>query len=439
MEEINLHFTGDFSAIEKANNLLAALIDNNIQNKKYSLGIDPRTIAWKRVMDMNDRSLRRIVIGMGGTGNGVPRETGFDITAASEIMAILCLSKNLEDLKTRMGNIFIGYTMDKRPIFAKDLKAQGAMAALLKDAIRPNLVQTIEGNPAIIHGGPFANIAQGTNSILATKLGMSLSEYVVTEAGFGFDLGAEKFLNIKCKTAGLSPNAVVIVATVRALKYHGGVSLKTLNSTDPEAVAKGCSNLEKHLENAQQFGIPAVVAINKFTLDTEEELQVIRDKCKTLGVEAIDSEVWAKGGEGALQLAQSVVKIADQWNKPFIPTYEWNWTVEEKINAIATKIYGAKNVEYSVEAKSDIKRINNLGFQHLPICVAKTQKSLSDNPDLIGRPRDFTLNVRQIEIAAGAGFIIPITGEMMRMPGLPDVPSAEHIDINDEGVIEGLF
>ncbi|MEO6189438.1 MAG: formate--tetrahydrofolate ligase, partial [Saprospiraceae bacterium] len=341
--------------------------------------------------------------------------------------------------KTRMGNIFIGYTLDKRPIFAKDLKAQGAMAALLKDAIRPNLVQTIEGNPAIIHGGPFANIAQGTNSILATKLGMSLSEYVVTEAGFGFDLGAEKFLNIKCKTAGLSPNAVVIVATVRALKYHGGVSLKTLNSPHPEAVAKGCSNLEKHLENAQQFGIPAIVAINKFSLDTEEELQVIRDKCKTLGVEAVDSEVWAKGGEGALQLAQSVVKIADQWNKPFIPTYEWNWTVEEKINAIATKIYGAKNVEYSVEAQSDIKRINNLGFQHLPVCVAKTQKSLSDNPYLIGRPRDFTLNVRQIEIAAGAGFIIPITGEMMRMPGLPDVPSAEHIDINAEGVIEGLF
>ncbi|NOT36243.1 MAG: formate--tetrahydrofolate ligase [Saprospiraceae bacterium] len=439
MEEINLHFTGDFSAIEKANNLLAALIDNNLQNKKYGLNLDPRTIAWKRVMDMNDRSLRKIMVGMGGTANGVPRETGFDITAASEIMAILCLSKNLEDLKTRMGNIFIGYTMDKKPIYARDLKAQGAMAALLKDAIRPNLVQTIEGNPAIIHGGPFANIAQGTNSILATKLGMSLSDYVVTEAGFGFDLGAEKFLNIKCKTAGLSPNAVVIVATVRALKYHGGQSLKTLGEPNAKAVSKGCENLEKHLENAKQFGIPAVVAINRFTLDTEEELQVIRDKCKALGVEAIDSEVWAKGGGGALDLAHAVSKIADQWNQQFNPTYEWNWTVEEKINAIATKIYGAKNVEYSTDAKADIKRINNLGLSHLPICVAKTQKSLSDNPDLIGRPKDFTLNVREIEIAAGAGFIIPITGEMMRMPGLPDIPAAEHIDIDADGKIEGLF
>ncbi|MEP7195450.1 MAG: formate--tetrahydrofolate ligase [Saprospiraceae bacterium] len=439
MEEINLHFTGDFSAIEKANNLLAALIDNNIQNKKHNLGLDPRTIAWKRVMDMNDRSLRKITIGLGGTANGVPRESGFDITAASEIMAILCLSSSLEDLKNRMGNIFIGYTMDKRPIYARDLKAQGAMAALLKDAIRPNLVQTIEGNPAIIHGGPFANIAQGTNSILATKMGMSLSEYVVTEAGFGFDLGAEKFLNIKCRTAGLSPNAVVIVATVRALKYHGGVSLKTLNEPNPKAVAKGCANLEKHLENAQQFGIPAVVAINRFTLDTEEELQIIRDKCKSLGVEAIDSEVWAKGGEGALKLAESVVSIADNWHQLFNPTYDWNSSIEEKINAIATKIYGAKNVEFSVDARSDIKRINALGLSHLPICVAKTQKSLSDNPDLIGRPRDFTLNVREIEVAAGAGFIIPITGEMMRMPGLPDVPAAEHIDISSDGVIEGLF
>ncbi len=439
MEEINLHFTGDFSAIEKANNLLAALIDNNLQNKKYNLGLDPRTIAWKRVMDMNDRSLRRIMVGMGGTANGVPRETGFDITAASEIMAILCLSKNLEDLKTRMGNIFIGYTHDKRAIYARDLKAQGAMATLLKDAIRPNLVQTIEGNPAIIHGGPFANIAQGTNTILATKMGMSLSDYVVTEAGFGFDLGAEKFLNIKCRTAGLSPNAVVIVATVRALKYHGGANLKNLSEPNAKAVSKGCANLEKHLENAKQFGIPAVVAINRFLQDTEEELQIIRDKCKALGVEAIDSEVWAKGGEGAIDLAKTVSSIADQWNKPFIPTYNWDWSVEDKIHAIATKIYGAKNVEYSVDAKSDIKRINNLGLSHLPICVAKTQKSLSDNPDLIGRPKDFTLNVREIEIAAGAGFIIPITGEMMRMPGLPDIPAAESIDIGADGKIEGLF
>ena len=439
MEDINLHFTGDFGAIEKAHNLLAALIDNNIQNKKFGLGLDPRTIAWKRVMDMNDRSLRKITIGLGGTGNGIPRETGFDITAASEIMAILCLSKDLEDLKTRMGNIFIGYTMDRKPIYARDIKANGAMATLMKDAIRPNLVQTIEGNPAIIHGGPFANIAQGTNSIIATKMGMSLSDYVVTEAGFGFDLGAEKFLNIKCRTAGLSPNAVVIVATVRALKYHGGQSLKLLNEPNAKAVEKGCAHLEKHLENAQQFGIPAIVAINRFVKDTDEELAVIKNRCEALGVEAVFSEVWAKGGEGAIELAEKVAKIADQWSNPFIPTYDWNSTVEEKINAIATKIYGAKRVEYSVEAKSDIKRINNLGLNKLPVCMAKTQKSLSDNPDLIGRPKDFTLTVRDIEIAAGAGFIVPITGEMMRMPGLPDTPAAESIDIDKDGHITGLF
>ena len=439
MEDINLHFTGDFGAIEKAHNLLAALIDNNIQNKKFGLGLDPRTIAWKRVMDMNDRSLRKITIGLGGTGNGIPRETGFDITAASEIMAILCLSKDLEDLKTRMGNIFIGYTMDRKPIYARDIKANGAMATLMKDAIRPNLVQTIEGNPAIIHGGPFANIAQGTNSIIATKMGMSLSDYVVTEAGFGFDLGAEKFLNIKCRTAGLSPNAVVIVATVRALKYHGGQSLKLLNEPNAKAVEKGCANLEKHLENAQQFGIPAIVAINRFVKDTDEELAVIKNRCEALGVEAVFSEVWAKGGEGAIELAEKVAKIADQWSNPFIPTYDWNSTVEEKINAIATKIYGAKRVEYSVEAKSDIKRINYLGLNKLPVCMAKTQKSLSDNPDLIGRPKDFTLTVRDIEIAAGAGFIVPITGEMMRMPGLPDTPAAESIDIDKDGHITGLF
>ena len=439
MEDINLHFTGDFSAIEKANNLLAALIDNNIQNKKFRLGLDPRTIAWKRVMDMNDRSLRKIVIGLGGTGNGVPRETGFDITAASEIMAILCLSNDLEDLKRRMGNIFVGFTMDRKPIYAKDLKAEGAMAALLKDAIKPNLVQTIEGNPAIIHGGPFANIAQGTNSIIATKMGMSLSDYVVTEAGFGFDLGAEKFLNIKCRTAGLSPHAVVIVATVRALKYHGGKSLKNLSENDPKAVEKGCANLEKHLENAKQFGLSAVVAINKFVTDSDEELKVIKDRCTALGVEAVYSEVWAKGGEGAIELAEKVVALADKCDKSFNPVYEWNWTVEEKIFAIASKIYGAKQVEYSGDAKADIKRIQSLNLSHLPICMAKTQKSLSDNPDLIGRPKDFTLTVREIEIAAGAGFLVPITGEMMRMPGLPDIPSAELINIDADGIISGLF
>jgi formate--tetrahydrofolate ligase len=439
MEDINLHFTGDFSAIEKANNLLAALIDNNIQNKKFSVGLDPRTIAWKRVMDMNDRSLRKITIGLGGTGNGIPRESGFDITAASEIMAILCLSKDLEDLKQRMGNIFIGFTNDKKPIYARDLKAEGAMATLLKDAIKPNLVQTIEGNPAIIHGGPFANIAQGTNSILATKMGMSLSDYVVTEAGFGFDLGAEKFLNIKCRTAGLSPNAVVIVATVRALKYHGGKSLKNLSEVDPKAVEKGCENLEKHLENAKAFGIPTVVAINKFVTDSDDELKVIKDRCSALGVDAVYSEVWAKGGGGAIELAEKVSALADSWSTPFNPVYDWSWSVEEKIEAIAKKVYGAKSVDYSAEAKSDIKRIKTLNLSHLPICMAKTQKSLSDNPDLIGRPRDFVLTVREIEIASGAGFLVPITGEMMRMPGLPDTPAAELINIDKDGNISGLF
>ncbi|MBK9728362.1 MAG: formate--tetrahydrofolate ligase [Saprospiraceae bacterium] len=439
MEDINLHFTGDFSAVEKAHNLLAALIDNNLQNKKFNLGLDSRTIAWKRVMDMNDRSLRKMTIGLGGTGNGIPRESGFDITAASEIMAILCLSKDLTDLKQKMGNIFIGFTFDKKPIFARDLKAEGAMAALLKDAIKPNLVQTIEGNPAIIHGGPFANIAQGTNTIIATKMGMSLSDYVVTEAGFGFDLGAEKFLDIKCRAAGLSPNAVVIVATVRALKYHGGKSLKNLSNPDAKAVEKGCENLEKHLENAKQFGLPAVVAINKFATDTDEELNIIKEKCKAFGAEAVFSEVWAKGGEGAIELAEKVAKIADRWNEPFIPCYELNWEPEQKIHAIATKIYGAASVEYSADAKNDLKKIQSLNLNHLPVCIAKTQKSLSDNPDLIGRPRDFILTVRQIEIAAGAGFIVPITGEIMRMPGLPDEPSAEKIDIDEFGVISGLF
>ncbi|MBK9272359.1 MAG: formate--tetrahydrofolate ligase [Saprospiraceae bacterium] len=439
MEDINLHFTGDFAAVEKAHNLLSALIDNNLQNKKYSLGIDPRTISWKRVMDMNDRSLRKIVVGLGGSSNGIPRESGFDITVASEIMAILCLSKDIEDLKQRIGNIFIGYTFDKKPVFARDLKAQGAMAALLKHAIFPNLVQTLEGNPAIIHGGPFANIAQGTNTILATKMGMSLGEYVVTEAGFGFDLGAEKFLNIKCRTAGLSPHAAVIVATVRALKYHGGQPLKDLAEPNAKAVVKGCENLSKHLENAKQFGLPAVVAINRFVKDTDEELNAIKEQCELLGVEAVFSEVWAKGGNGALELAEKVIKLSNHQDQSFKPTYDWNDTVENKIAAICTKIYGAAKVEYSTEAKSHLKKIKSLNLSHLPICMAKTQKSFSDNPDLIGRPRDFTMTVREIEIAAGAGFLIPITGEMMRMPGLPDIPAAEGIDIDKEGNISGLF
>ena len=439
MEDINLHFTGDFSAIEKAHNLLAALIDNNLQSKTNKLGIDPRTVLWKRVMDMNDRALRRAVIGLGGTGSGVPRETGFDITAASEIMAILCLSENRADLKERLGNIFVGFTFDKKPIYARDLNAQGAMAALLKDAIKPNLVQTLEGNPAIIHGGPFANIAQGTNTVIATKMGMSLSEYVVTEAGFGCDLGAEKFLDIKCQSAGISPKAVVLVATVRALKYHGGVSLKELNENNPEAVSKGCANLEKHLENVAQFGLQAVVAINRFTNDSDEEIQAIQNACKRFGVEAVIAEVWAKGGEGAIELATAVAKIVDEKEEAFTPIYNWESSVEDKIQAVATKIYGAKGVEYTLQAKRDLRRIKQLELEALPVCIAKTQKSLSDNAKLLGRPTDFVITVREIEIAAGAGFLVPITGNIMRMPGLPSTPAAEKIDIDEQGNITGLF
>lgn len=439
MEDINLHFTGDFSAIERAHNLLSALIDNNIQSKKRSLNIDPRTVSWKRVMDMNDRALRKTVVGLGGAGMGIPRETGFDITAASEIMAILCLSKDLADLKERMGNIFIGYTFDKKPICARDLNANGAMAALMKDAVKPNLVQTLEGNPAIIHGGPFANIAQGTNSVIATKMGMSVSDYVITEAGFGFDLGAEKFFDIKCRAAGLNPNAVVLVATVRALKYHGGKPVKELNGPDPEAVRKGVVNLEKHLENIAHFGVPAVVAINKFTLDTQEELDIIAEACAAKGVKAVLSDHWGKGGEGAEELARHVAELADGFDEPFNPIYPLDETVENKIEMIAKRIYGAEAVDYTAKAKSDLKKIVDLGLTKLPICIAKTQKSLSDNPALIGRPKDFVVTVREIEIAAGAGFLIPITGEIMRMPGLPATPAAENIDINAEGEITGLF
>ncbi len=439
MEDINLHFTGDFAAVEKAHNLLAALIDNNIQSKTRSLNIDPRTILWKRVMDMNDRALRNTVVGLGGTGSGIPRETGFDITAASEIMAILCLSKDLEDLKKRLGNIFVGFTFDKEPIYARDLNAQGAMAALMKDAIMPNLVQTLEGNPAIIHGGPFANIAQGTNTVIATKTGMSLSDYVVTEAGFGCDLGAEKFLDIKCQSAGISPKAVVLVATVRALKYHGGVGLKELNEPNAGAVSKGLENLEKHLENIAHFGLPAVVAINAFVSDTDEEHRVIKKRCESLGVKAVLAEVWAKGGAGATELANEVVRVIDAGKAKFTPVYDWSEAVQDKIEKIATQIYGAKNVEYASRAKIDLRRIHRLGLEDLPICMAKTQKSLSDDPRLIGRPKDFTITVREIEIASGAGFLIPITGNMMRMPGLPAIPAAENIDIDKDGNISGLF
>ncbi len=439
MEDINLHFTGDFGAIEKAHNLLSAVIDNNIQSKKNTLNIDPRTVTWKRVMDMNDRSLRNIVVGLGGTSSGVPRETGFDITAASEVMAILCLSKDREDLKKRLGNIFVGYTYDKKPIYARDLKAHGAMAALLKDAIKPNLVQTLEGTPAIIHGGPFANIAQGTNSIIATKMGLTFSEYVVTEAGFGFDLGAEKFLDIKCQSSGLAPDAVVLVATIRALRYHGGVPVKEVGTPNLEALKKGVANLEKHIENMKLFNTCPVVAVNKFVTDTDEEIDFVIKTCERLGVHARVAEVWAKGGEGAEELAKLVVRTAEMCTGKFTPLYDWNWTPEQKIETIAKKIYGAEAVDYTPKAKADLKKVYNLGLDKLAVCMAKTQKSLSDNPDLLGRPKDFVVTVREIEVASGAGFIVPITGEIMRMPGLPDHPAAEVMDIDNDGNITGLF
>ena len=438
MEDINLHFTGDFAAIEKAHNLLSALIDNNIQNKKNSLGIDPRTVTWKRVMDMNDRSLRKIIVGLGGTMSGVPRETGFDIVAASEVMAILCLSDDLKHLKEKLGNIFIGYTYDHKPVYARDLKANGAMAALLKDAIMPNLVQTTEGTPAIIHGGPFANIAHGCNSIIATRMGLTLSDCVVTEAGFAFELGAEKFLDIKCRYAGLCPSAAVLVATVRALKYHGGVGLKELNRPDPEAVRRGLVNLEKHVENMKQFELSPVIAINLFSSDTPEEIAVVKARCEELGVPAAVADVWGKGGAGAEELAGLVAKAVEN-ACGFKPVYEWEWPVERKIEAIAGKMYGAKHIDYTAKAKKDLEKIIALGLDKLPICIAKTQKSLSDNPELIGRPKDFVVTVREIEIAAGAGFLIPITGDIMRMPGLPEHPASENIDIDGDGNITGLF
>ena len=439
MEDINLHFTGDFSAIEKAHNLLSAIIDNNIQSKTNSLGIDSRTVTWKRVMDMNDRSLRNIIIGLGGTGSGVPRETGFDITAASEIMAILCLSDDLGDLKKRLGNIFIGYTHERTPVYAKDLKVEGAMAALLKDAVKPNLVQTLEGNPAIIHGGPFANIAQGTNSVIATRMGMTLGEYTVTEAGFGADLGAEKFLDIKCQSAGLTPKAVVITTTIRALKYHGGMDLKLLTEPNVTALKKGLPNLEKHLENIKQFGLTPVIAINRFMSDHDDEIEIIKEYAKKNNIRVALAEVWEKGGKGALELAQHVVDIVEEGSSDFKPLYNWDLDVKSKIEMIATKIYGADGVEYSGLANRNLKTISNLGLDHLPVCIAKTQKSLSDNPALLGRPKGFIITIREIEIAAGAGFLVPISGDMMRMPGLPAHPASENINIDNDGNISGLF
>lgn len=442
MEDINLHFTGDFAAVEKAHNLLAALIDNNIQSKKHSLNLDPRTISWKRVMDMNDRSLRKIVAGLGGTASGIPRETGFDITAASEVMAILCLAADLKDLKERLGNIFIGYTFDKKPVFTRDLKANGAMAVLLKDAIKPNLVQTIEGTPAFIHGGPFANIAQGTNTVIATETAMALSEYTVTEAGFGFDLGAEKFLDIKCRVAGLNPDAVVLVATVRALKYHGGQSIKELTRENVAALEKGIENLQKHIENIQQFNLIPIVAVNKFASDTPAELEFITDFCRSKGVRATVADVWGQGGAGAIELARLVTESAEYsqtMGLRYRPLYEMTDSVQQKIEKIARKIYGAQAVDYTPKARTNLKKIEDLGFGHLAVCMAKTQKSLSDNPELLGRPKDFIITVREIEIASGAGFLIPITGDIMRMPGLPEEPASERIDISESGEISGLF
>jgi formate--tetrahydrofolate ligase len=436
--DINLHFNGDFTAIEKAHNLLAALVDNQLQNKKNNLGLDPLSVRWKRVCDMNDRALRRIVVGLGGGSYGVPRETGFDITAASEIMAILCLAQSRADLHERLGRIFVGFTRDQRPVFARDVKAHGAMAALLKDAILPNLVQTLEGTPAIIHGGPFGNIAQGTNSILATRLGLSLADYVVTEAGFGFDLGGEKFLNLKCRAAGLWPDAVALVATLRALKYQGGVPLKDLAASNGDALRRGFANLEKHLESAGSFGLAPVVVINRFPNDDPVEMALLAKLCAERGTACVASDHFERGGAGATDAAAALVEAAHKQVRSPRFTYELGQSVEEKITAVATRIYGARRVDFGPKAHADLKTIADLGLSGLPICMAKTQYSLSDNPKLLGRPRDFTLTVREIEIAAGAGFLVPISGEILRMPGLPEVPAAEHIDIDDDGNITGL-
>ena len=438
MEDINLHFTGDFNAIGAANNLLAAMLDNHI-NHGNELDIDARTITLKRVVDMNDRQLRFIVDGLNGKANGVPREDGFEIVVASEVMAILCLSNDLRDLKEKLGKIIVAYNRKGEPVTAKDLNAQGAMAALLKDAIKPNLVQTLEHTPAFIHGGPFANIAHGCNSIIATKLALKYADYVVTEAGFGADLGAEKFLDIKCRFAGLNPNAVVVVATVRALKMHGGLAKTELGNEDLVALEKGLPNLLKHVENMQNlFGIPCVVAINKFPLDTEAELKLIEDKCKELGVNVVLSDVWAKGGEGAVDLANEVVRLAEN-SKPFNQIYDIEDSLEEKLNKIVQKVYGGLGVTFSPGVKKKIKTIEELGYKNVPICMAKTQYSFSDDKNKVGRPEGFKVNIKDIKIAAGAGFAVAYSGDIMTMPGLPKVPAANNIDITDDGKIVGLF
>ncbi|MDO5787515.1 MAG: formate--tetrahydrofolate ligase [Phascolarctobacterium sp.] len=438
MEDINLHFTGDFHAITSAHMLLSAMLDNHIQQGN-ALNIDPRRIVWKRVVDMNDRELRNIVVGLGGKAHGVPRQDGFDITVASEVMAILCLASSLHDLKERLSKIIVAYDYSGNPVTAGQIKAHGAMAALLKDAIKPNLVQTLENVPAIIHGGPFANIAHGCNSVMATKTCMKLADYTITEAGFGADLGAEKFFDIKCRYAGLKPDAVVIVATVRALKMHGGVPKTELKTPNVEAVKAGLCNLEKHIENVKKFGVPAVVAINIFAQDTAEELEAVREHCAKHGVNVALSDVFAKGGEGGIELAKEVVALAESGKADFKPIYELDMPLKTKIETIAKEIYGADGVNYTKEADKALKEFEALGYGNLPICMAKTQYSFSDDQTLLGRPSGFTITIKNCRIAAGAGFVVVLTGDIMTMPGLPKVPAAEKIDVSDEGVISGLF
>ena len=438
MEDINLHFTGDFHAIGAANNLLAAMLDNHIQQGN-ALGIDVKQITWKRVVDMNDRQLRHIVDGLGGRMQGVPREDGFDITVASEIMAVLCLATSLMDLKQKLGSIIVAYTYDGKPVTAHDLKAEGAMTALLKDALKPNLVQTLEGTPAFIHGGPFANIAHGCNSVMATRVALKMGDYVVTEAGFGADLGAEKFLDIKCRMAGLTPAAVVVVATVRALKYHGGVPKAELNQENLEALEKGLPNLLQHVDNVKNvYGLPCVVAINAFPTDTKAELDLVEKKCNELGVNVALSEVWAKGGEGGKALAEEVVRLCEEENH-FQYAYDTQLPIEEKLEAIVKKIYHGDGVVLTPAAKKQVKQLTDLGFGDLPICMAKTQYSFSDNQSLLGAPDGFTVTVRNLKVSAGAGFLVALTGDIMTMPGLPKVPAAEKVDVDENGRISGLF
>ena len=438
MEDINLHFTGDFHAIGAANNLLAAMLDNHIYQGN-ELGIDPEKITWKRCVDMNDRQLRFVQDGLGGKVNGVPRMDGYDITVVSEIMAVLCLANSLSDLKEKLKNIIVGYTYDNKPVTAGDLKAHGAMTALLKDAIKPNLVQTLEGTPALVHGGPFANIAHGCNSVMATKVALKLGDYVVTEAGFGADLGAEKFLDIKCRKAGLTPDAVVIVATIRALKMHGGLAKTELGEENLDALKKGLPNLLRHVKNIKEvYKLPSVVAVNRFPTDTDREVEEIICECKKLGVNVVLSTVWADGGKGGVELAKEVVKLCDK-EKDFTFSYSDDMSIEDKINAVATKVYGGKGVIFTDEAKAQIERLKELGFSSFPVCIAKTQYSFSDDKDKLGAPEDFEITVRQVKVSAGAGFIVVLTGSIMTMPGLPKVPAAEKIDVDEKGVISGLF